>query len=438
MEHPRAAIATSRTPPPSAAAAIVRRFLVWTQRASAVEREEAASALARAYLHADLTGALREECAVALAALLDDPHVAVRRSLAEAFAAARGAPRALVVALANDRSEIAAPLLARSPLLTDAELVDCIAGGDAVAQCAVARRPRLGAGPAAALAEVGTREAALTLIGNPDATLRPAACKRLLDRFGEDAEIRQALAARTDLPPLVEAEIALAATEAVDGSPATCQRATRDAALSAIAAACPDDELSELVRTLRLRGALTMALLLRSLLGGERALFVAALAELSGLPPARAAGFVRDPRGAGFAAAALKAGLPQHALAVFRAGLVAIATHGAGQRDGLKSELVRAVIGACEAEGNPALAPFLALLWRLAAEAARKDARATSREAVDRQVLPPVLDFAPANDDAEKGEGVAPVLGPARCHDAADFAPPVELPADLVLALNAA
>ncbi len=422
--------------PPPPGAGIVRRFLVWAQRADALERAEAASALARAYLHADLAGALRAECLFALTALLDDPHVAVRRALSEAFASARAAPRALVVALANDASEIAAPLLARSPLLTDAELVDCVAVGDTLAQCEIARRPGLGAAPAGALSEVGTREAARALIGNWEAQLTPGALRRLLERFGDDIDIRAALVARADLPANLEAEIAIATAGALRG-PAeglASRRATRDAALAAIAARCPEDELPELVRTLCARSALTMALLLRSLAGGERALFAAALAELSGLSIARAAGLIRDPRGAGFAAAALKAGLQRHALPAFRAALEAIATRGAGEGQGLKTELIGAVIGDCEAEGDPALAPFLAFLWRLAAEAARADARA----AIAGQVLPPSLDFAPSNDDDVTGRASIPPQGQPLSNSSEDAAPPVELPADLVLALDAA
>ncbi len=436
MPNPRTAIALSRTSSPPAAAGIVRRFLIWAQRAGSAERAEGASALARAYLHADLTGPLREECAVTLTALLDDPHIAVRRALAEAFASSRRAPRALIVALANDRSEVAAPLLARSPLMTDAELVDAIAGGDGVAQCAVARRPGLGAGPAGALAEVGTREAAMALIDNPDAVLTPGALSRLIERFGEDVEILQALNARADLPANLRAEIAIATANASNGSAEDFARlrAARDAALAAIAAGCPEDERLELVRTLRRQGALTIALLLRSLLGGDRALFAVALAELSSLTYSRAAGFIGDPRGAGFAAAALKAGLPRRALPAFRAALHAIATYGAGQGEGLKAVLVSAVIRACEDEDDPALAPFIALLWRFAAEASLLRARA----AVNGQALPPSLDFAPANDDIATDDPESPVLRVSLSDPTDDVAPLIELPADLGLAPDAA
>ena len=426
MPNPYNPAAPRLSAPP--AAGIVRRFLVWAQRAGARDRAEGASALARAYLHADLSAAVRGECVVALAALVDDPDVAVRRALAEAFAGERKAPRALVVALAGDQSEVAAPLLARSPLLGDAELVDCVAASDEAAQCAVARRVGLGPGPAAALIEVGARGAALVLIENPSAALAPGPLRRLMQRFGDDAEIRAALLARSDLPAWFEAEIVIATPGGPAGSArsAARRRAVRDAALVAIASGCPPVELPELVRTLRARGALTMALVLRSLLSGDRALFVTALAELSGLSATRAAGLVRDPHEGAFAAAASRAGLPAHALPVFRAALAEIASSRAKDGEGPRAELVGAAIAACEAEDDPALAPYLAFLWRLAGEAAEADSRRRPAQS---------LNSPPANEGAPTW---VPALGAALSDRDDDLAPPVELPADLVPTLDAA
>ncbi len=131
---------------------IVRRFLAWSQRADAGGRAEAASALARAFLYSDLGTALRREAELGLTALLDDPSALVRRALAEALAGAHDAPHHVILALACDQSEVSSVVLARSPVLTDAELVDCAAIGDARAQTVLARRPRLNVGVAAALA----------------------------------------------------------------------------------------------------------------------------------------------------------------------------------------------------------------------------------------------------------------------------------------------
>ncbi len=123
-----------RAPPFSRPARmIVQRFLTWVQTAPVGARAEATSALARAYLYSDLADRDRADAESALTAMLDDPSPLVRRALAEAFASAREAPHHCISALACDQSDIAAVVLARSPLLSDAELVDCAAVGDAFA-----------------------------------------------------------------------------------------------------------------------------------------------------------------------------------------------------------------------------------------------------------------------------------------------------------------
>ena len=114
---------------------------------------------------------MRTEAELAMTALLDDPSPLVRRALAEALGSAGDAPRPLILALASDQSDVAAAVLSRSPVLTDADLVDCVAIGDVVAQTALARRADLLPGAIAALAEIGQREAVLALIGNREVAL---------------------------------------------------------------------------------------------------------------------------------------------------------------------------------------------------------------------------------------------------------------------------
>jgi uncharacterized protein (DUF2336 family) len=435
---------------------IVRRFLAFAQCAGPEKRAEAASALARAYLHSDLPESTRVEAGLAMTALLDDPFPLVRRALADALGSAVGAPRPLILALAFDQPDVAAAVLSRSPLLTDADLVDCVGIGDAVAQCAIARRPDLKPGAIAALAEIGRREALLVLIGNREAPLAPGALTRMFARFGADAELREALLERPSLPASLRAQIVVATANelSVAGSrwmprerAERVAREARDQAICSIASSCPHDERSALVRSLRACGALTPALLLRSLLGGERELFEGALAELSGLPISRVAAFALAPRGEGFAALAHKAGLNSHLLPAFAKALLALKTYRGEAGDGLELPLVEKVIEECERRDDPAQAKVLALLWRFAAEAVKAEAAGFARDAAASAPLgrlPRNLDFSPANDDfdAEPMSSEAfdrPRLGPAQLElgDAADDAAPrVELPLALIAALD--
>src|ERR1700761_2731452 len=146
---------------------IVREFLQWVRTAPASERAEATGALARAYLYSDWSPDDLGAAEGAMLMLLDDPSPLVRRALADALAASPRAPAAIVVALAADQPQIAAPVYALSPLFVDADLVDAAATGGAAVQEAIASRAALPCSVAAAIAEVGTAESCLLLVENP-------------------------------------------------------------------------------------------------------------------------------------------------------------------------------------------------------------------------------------------------------------------------------
>src|SRR6185437_13760367 len=137
---------------------IVRQFLHWPRTAPPGDRAEATSALARAYLYSDLSESDRAAAEGAMIMLLDDPSPLVRRALSEVFAGSDDAPPTIVHSLANDQPDVAAPLLARSPLFLDADLVDAVATGEAARQVAIAGRAGIAAAVSAAIAEVGCAE----------------------------------------------------------------------------------------------------------------------------------------------------------------------------------------------------------------------------------------------------------------------------------------
>ena len=172
---------------------VVQDFLSWVEDAATGSRAEGANALAKAYLYGEFLPDERREAELALTALLDDTSATVRRAIAEAFASAVEAPRHIITALMSDHSDVASPVLSRSPLLRDNELIDCAATGDVYAQIAIALRAGLSATVSAALAEIGTREAVITLCVNESANLPEFSQRRLLERFKDDGEVREAL-----------------------------------------------------------------------------------------------------------------------------------------------------------------------------------------------------------------------------------------------------
>jgi uncharacterized protein (DUF2336 family) len=384
---------------------IVRQFLQWVRHAPPGERAEATSALARAYLHSDLSLDDLAAAEGAMIMLLDDPSPLVRGALAEVFASSQKAPPIVVHALAADQPEIAVPVLARSPLLLEADLIDLIATGHSQAQVAIATRALLPRSLAAAIAEVGSAEACLALLENSAADIALFSIDRMVERFGHLSPIRENLLERNDLPMSTRQALLSKLSQTLAGfvasrqwmGPEHAEYAAREAcekATVALAAETPYEEIDELVQHLRKSGQLTAGMILRGLLSGNVVLFEEALAELSGLQVDRVTSYIHDKNISGFLALYHKAGLPDAAYPAFREAIkgmregVLIGEQGGAAR--LKRRMVERVLNACAHDQTADMASLLALLRRFAVEAAREEARMFCDDLVATDVLIPL------------------------------------------------
>jgi uncharacterized protein (DUF2336 family) len=322
--------------------------------------------------------------------LLDDPSPLVRMALAEALASSAEAPAAMVYALAAEQPQIACVVLEHSPLLIDADLVDAVAMQGPLAQEAIARRVNLPPSVAAAIAEVASAEACLTLIENPDAQIAPVSIARVVARFGHLAAIREALLARPDVSAATRQALVvkLSATlcdfvTARDWlAPDCAARVTKEACEKAtvmLAAETAVPELRPLLRHLRETGQLTAGLILRALLSGNVALFEEALSDLSGMPLPRVIGLLHDRGQSGFKALYEKAMLPASVYPAFREAMATLHEDGfLGDPAGamrLKRRMVERVLTRCADLPRREIEPLLTLLRRFASEAAREEAR---------------------------------------------------------------
>ncbi|MCP4380949.1 MAG: DUF2336 domain-containing protein [Hyphomicrobiales bacterium] len=179
---------------------IVRKYLHWMRTAPADARAAATHALGRAYLFSDIDDRLRGEMEAAMVFVLNDSAPEVRFALADALAAGLEAPRRVILALAADRPEIAVRVLSRSPIFADVELVNVVAAAAEMYQVAVASRPRLSNAVTTAIAEFSGRPACMTSVRNEGAQIDESGLGRLVERFGDDPGMREALLQRPDLP----------------------------------------------------------------------------------------------------------------------------------------------------------------------------------------------------------------------------------------------
>src|ERR1700733_4542277 len=384
---------------------IVRQFISWVRTAPAGERAEATRSLARAYLFSDMSKQDRTAAEGALLMLLDDASPLVRQAMAEVFARSSEAPAAIVQALSLDQPSVALPVLEHSPLLIDADLVDIIATGNCVMQCAIARRVNLPASVCAAIAEVGSASAALELIENPNAELAPFSWDRIVERHGHLAAIRESMLVLEDLPAATRIALVAKLSDTlaqfvVARNWLSADRAgriaseARDRSAVNIAARSRGEDMSGLVRHLRATGQLTAGLILRALLSGNLELFDHALAELSGLPQARVSALLHDRGGASLQALLQRAGLPESTFAAFRVALEV--SHETGYVDTpgdaarLRRRMVERVLIHC-ATGRSAAEPLLILLRRFATESAREEARMFCDELIAEEAVAPIL-----------------------------------------------
>lgn len=271
---------------------IVSHFLKWVAAARVAERAAAACALAHAYMDVDLPFEDRCDAEAALTLLLDDPSSKVRLAMAEALSMSSHAPIQIIAALASDQPEVAGPVLARSPMLDDADLIDRVAMGQKATQKLIADRPTVSMALAAAIAEIGDPEACAVLLNNSGAEIASFSFRCMAERHGHLPLVREALVANRRLPADCRHMLLVKLGETLKGSPLVlglmgqvrAERIMRDACMKAsltLIEGIRADEHVALIEHLRLRGDLTASFIVRTVAHGKVDFFGSALVALT-------------------------------------------------------------------------------------------------------------------------------------------------------------
>ncbi|SDP61881.1 Uncharacterized conserved protein, DUF2336 family [Phyllobacterium sp. YR620] len=371
----------------------VQHYVKMIDNASVAQRCHAAAALAHIYLQPDLEFDERRSTEAVLTLLLDDPSPKVRLALAEAFSTSAHAPAHIVASLARDQIEVATYILGRSVLLSDADLIDCVAGGSGEAQRLVAARAKVSYPVSAAIIEIGEVEAVAALLANSQAQIADISFRRLVERLGHVAEIRTLLIDDNRLPADCRHALAVRIAEAL------CQmdmvmalmgerrakRITRDACVRAsvsLVAATRINEYPALIEHLQLRGDLTTAFVIRIVAAGKIDFFAAVLVALSGYSLGRVRSLIIDGRPAALGALLSAAGLPVSTHLPLKVALEGWRNVANGRQDVGSPEIIRRMIEHLEPIGRdagtiPAAAndDMLSLLKRIHLDAIRENAR---------------------------------------------------------------
>lgn len=229
----------------------------------------------------------------------------IRLRLAEKLASAPWAPSGLINALALDDIEIARPVIAKSPVLQDHDLIRLLATATIEHQIEVARRPEISGAVVSAILGQADPVVLTTLAGNESAELSEMAITRLVAASRRIAALRAPLSRHPKLNmelacalyswvgetlkgeitgrfridgPALDQALKTAMAESLGGAPAPTWRLKSD-----------DDTAEQqemearLIAKLEAAGQLRPGFLLRALREGKLYLFEVALASLASL-----------------------------------------------------------------------------------------------------------------------------------------------------------
>jgi uncharacterized protein (DUF2336 family) len=165
----------------------------------------------------DAQDQVRERVVEMVEALARDSAVRVRQMVAEALKDVTDAPPDVIKRLARDAElAVSRPVLRFSPLLTDQDLLDIIAGGPVTgALVAIAERADVSAAISDAIVGTDEEPAVAALLANPSAQIREETLDLIVDRAPARPSWHAPLVARPVLPSRAARRIASFIAEAL-------------------------------------------------------------------------------------------------------------------------------------------------------------------------------------------------------------------------------
>jgi uncharacterized protein (DUF2336 family) len=229
--------------------------------------------------------------------LARDVEMAIRIALAERLADDTTAPHDLILLLADDRIEVARPVILRSPLITEADMLRMIGECGSGHHEAVASRAHIGEPVTEALVKLGAEPVLSALVRNVTAKISAETFAALIEKSKAIQSLQDPLARRTDLPPELARRMCEWVSEALKTYIAGNYRIEGKKLEHALVhaeqivrsepappKAQPAESAHKLIEKLATSGQLKAGFLLRVLHQGQIDLFDLAFARLLGSP----------------------------------------------------------------------------------------------------------------------------------------------------------
>jgi len=295
-----------------------REFLIKLAREKSVEGRNQLGRLMLSMFDntgSELTDRERQLMFDILGGIVHEIEMSVRQNLAEKLADFDDAPVGLVSTLANDSIDVAYPILNRSGLLRDNELIEVIQRRTLEHQLAVAARKDVSEHVAAALVNTDDESVIIKLLHNENASISDSTMAYLVEQSERRDSFQDPLLHRDDLGEDLAKRMFLWVSvalrefiiESYEIDANTVDNLLEQAAIRELEApaakAKKGKKADELARILKEEGLVTPDMLVIALREGEVPLFIALFCRLTGLREVLASRILFEPGGEGLAIA---------------------------------------------------------------------------------------------------------------------------------------
>lgn len=264
-----------------------------------------------------------------LESLIHEVEASVRKNLSQKLAGLADAPHDLIVQLANDEIDVAYPILSKSAVLKDSDLIDIIRLRTREYHLAITLRNDISEEVSDALVETGAENVIESLLANQNARISGSTMEYLVEQSKRVDTFQEPLLHRTDLSREL-AQRMFTWVSAALRSHIVARYAIDQAVVDDLLAQATQEEMSDnwaggrnesdpstmLANTLKIEGMINPRVLVRALTQGEVALFIAMFSEMTKLNPVLCKRALFDEAGEGFAIACKSLDMPELDFAV--------------------------------------------------------------------------------------------------------------------------
>jgi len=224
--------------------------------------------------------------------IIHDVELAVRQSLSEVLSNTDDAPPELIRELANDKIEVAYPILSRSKVLQDEDLIQVIRMRSLEHQLAITVRPNVSETVSGVLVEKGHERVIESLLKNQNARISKATMDYLVEQSKRVDTYREPILDRHDLKPEIAERMfswvsSVLRHHIIDKfqmPPEKVNALIRQAAVYANRDAGHEHGAQKLASALNMEGLVSQDLLVDALRDGELPLFLSLFSMLTGAP----------------------------------------------------------------------------------------------------------------------------------------------------------